>query len=159
MGIYPRGERGWGRNAPRKSSWGFPRGNFFVAGTGTGSQNPMGISPLPSLSIDDGRVASLVAHPTSFRAPRSDRQGAPLAALSRRAFAPILSRPLKAFPAFPLSSSLPETYLVISSPSLRNSDPRCGPLVTTGGTREKQRRASGDRRWRRRSPGRNRRRS
>jgi hypothetical protein len=49
MGIYPRGERGWGRNAPRKSSWGSPRGNFFVAGMGTGRQNPTGKSPLPSL--------------------------------------------------------------------------------------------------------------
>jgi hypothetical protein len=49
MGIYPHGEWGWGRNAPRKSSWGSPRGIFFVAGMGAGSQNPTGISPLPSL--------------------------------------------------------------------------------------------------------------
>jgi hypothetical protein len=53
MGIYPHGERGWGRNAPRKSSWGSPRGILFVTGTGMRSQNPTGISPLPSLSPHD----------------------------------------------------------------------------------------------------------
>jgi hypothetical protein len=30
-------KRGWGRNVPRKRSWGSPRGNFFIAGTGLGS--------------------------------------------------------------------------------------------------------------------------
>jgi hypothetical protein len=66
MGIYPRGERGWGRNAPRKSSWGSPWGNFFVAGTGMESQNPTGISPLPSLLTTEDKLP-LGNHP--FRAP------------------------------------------------------------------------------------------
>jgi hypothetical protein len=37
MGIYPHGEWGWGRNIPRKRSWGSPWGNYFVAETGLGS--------------------------------------------------------------------------------------------------------------------------
>jgi hypothetical protein len=58
LGIYPRGERGWGRNAPRKRSWGSPRGSFFVAGTGMGSYSPAGNSPLPSLvRADAGSLA------------------------------------------------------------------------------------------------------
>jgi hypothetical protein len=50
MGINPRGERRWGRNAPARVHRD-PRGDFFVTGTGTGSQNPTGISPLPSLIV------------------------------------------------------------------------------------------------------------
>jgi hypothetical protein len=49
LGIYPRGERGWEKNAPRKRSWGSSRGSFFVAGTGMGSYSPAGNSLLPSL--------------------------------------------------------------------------------------------------------------
>jgi hypothetical protein len=65
LGIYPRGERGWGRNAPRKRSWGSPRGSFFVAGTGMGSYSPAGNSPLPSLLLSLNpprwRTASMAA--------------------------------------------------------------------------------------------------
>jgi hypothetical protein len=60
LGIYPRGERGWGRNAPRKRSWGSPWGSFFVTGTGMGSYSPAGNSPLPSLVV-------CLRHPPLFR--------------------------------------------------------------------------------------------
>jgi hypothetical protein len=42
MGI-PDGDlspRGWGRNVPRKRSWGSPRGNFFRRGDGDGELKP-----------------------------------------------------------------------------------------------------------------------
>jgi hypothetical protein len=42
MGIYPRGERGWGRNAPRKSSWGSPRGIFLSRGRVRGAKTRRG---------------------------------------------------------------------------------------------------------------------
>jgi hypothetical protein len=38
-----------GKKCPLQEFVGIPAENFFVAGTGTRSQNPTGISPLPSL--------------------------------------------------------------------------------------------------------------
>jgi hypothetical protein len=46
MGIYPCGERGWGRNAPRKSLWGSPLGIFFCRGDGYGEPKPDGDFPV-----------------------------------------------------------------------------------------------------------------
>jgi hypothetical protein len=45
MGIYPCEEREWGRNAPRKSSWGSPRG-IFCRGDGYGEPKPDGDFPV-----------------------------------------------------------------------------------------------------------------
>jgi hypothetical protein len=47
MGIIPtgHGEWGWGRNAPRKSSWGSPRG-IFCCGDGYGEPKPDGDFPV-----------------------------------------------------------------------------------------------------------------
>jgi hypothetical protein len=85
LGIYPRGERGWGRNAPRKRSWGSSRGSFFVAGTGMGSYSPGGNSPLPSLvtgqsaagegaTVDAARNGPAVMAVAGERKQRSIRQ-------------------------------------------------------------------------------------
>jgi hypothetical protein len=54
-GIYPRWERGWGRNAPREEL-------FSVAGTSMWSQNLIGNSSLPSL-LPTTRYQSYVARP------------------------------------------------------------------------------------------------
>jgi hypothetical protein len=56
--LSPQGT-GMGKKYPRKSSWGSPRGICFVAGTGMGSQNPTGISPLPSLGRGDRQERTL----------------------------------------------------------------------------------------------------
>jgi hypothetical protein len=46
MGIYPRGEWGWGINVPRKRSWGSSRGKIFVAGDGDRELKPNGEFPI-----------------------------------------------------------------------------------------------------------------
>jgi hypothetical protein len=50
-GIYPREERGWGRNVPSKPSWGSQRGKIFVVGIGMESYSPTRNFPLSSLLI------------------------------------------------------------------------------------------------------------
>jgi hypothetical protein len=71
LGIYPRGERGWGRNVPRKRSWGSPRGSFFVAGTGMGSYSPAGNSRLPSLLKTRVRAFTVITVPPAYLPPRA----------------------------------------------------------------------------------------
>jgi hypothetical protein len=60
LGIYPRGERGWGRNVPRKHSCGSSWGNFR-RGEGVRSYSPTGNSPLPSLVVATLVVVSAIA--------------------------------------------------------------------------------------------------
>jgi hypothetical protein len=45
MGIYPRWERGWGRNAPTRVR-GDPCGEFFYRGDGYGEPKPDGDFPV-----------------------------------------------------------------------------------------------------------------
>jgi hypothetical protein len=62
--LSPRGT-GMEKKCPPQEFMGIPAGIFFVAGMGTGSQNPTGISPLPSLperdrvGVDDESIALL----------------------------------------------------------------------------------------------------
>jgi hypothetical protein len=46
MGIYPRGERGWGRNAPPQEFVGILAGIFFCRGDGYGEPKPDGDFPV-----------------------------------------------------------------------------------------------------------------
>jgi hypothetical protein len=64
LGIYPRGERGWGKNTPHKRSWGSPRGSFFVAVTG------MGLFPGGEFPVAIPTPAPLFAAPQLLRSHR-----------------------------------------------------------------------------------------
>ena len=69
-----------GKKCPLQEFVGTPAENFFVAGTGTGSQHPTGISPLPSLvdttdaAAAHGDVSQATATQAGKKIAEIDRQ-------------------------------------------------------------------------------------
>jgi hypothetical protein len=121
LGIYPRGERGWGRNVPHKRSWGSPRGSFFVVGTGMGSYSPAENSPLPSLHATES-MRHMLCYATmpwidtvKWLAKRSQRAANDLSPQSW-SWSAVGVEPLGLYPSAPLT---PETHLLPEKDSNR----------------------------------------